>query len=165
MLSKCNRSAVFFPMDLSLCGLSLKLQGPHRERGWGGALAPSLFCKNKVNLTKITEPKIAPPPPAHHSKICRAVPELDVLTVNLSEKLIPFTSMDVLNSLSSFEKQAAFHNTTPAEVSVFTFVLTNSHQTKAITKLPPKTSLSMLFSKVLVLIKSSEETKSSSKTI
>ena len=73
--------------------------------------------------------------------------------------------MGVLNSLSSFEKQAAFHNTTPAEVSVFTFVLTNSHQTKAITKLPPKTSLSMLFSKVLVLIKSSEETKSSSKTI
>lgn len=46
--------------------------------------------------------------------------------------------MGVLNSLSSFEKQAAFHNTTPAEVSVFTFVLTNSHQTKAITKLPPK---------------------------
>ena len=39
-----------------------------REGLGGGALAPSLFCKNKVNLTKnnlkkITEPKIAPSPP------------------------------------------------------------------------------------------------------
>ena len=46
-----------------------------RRRGGGRVLAPHFFCKNenklnKNNLTKITEPKIAP-----HSKTCCAIPE------------------------------------------------------------------------------------------
>ena len=48
-------------------------QEPRRRGGEG--LSPSLFRKNenklnKNNLTKITEPKIAP-----HSKTCCAIPE------------------------------------------------------------------------------------------
>ena len=51
----------------------MKAQEP-RRRG-GGVLSPSLFRKNenklnKNNLTKITEPKIAP-----QSKTCCAIPE------------------------------------------------------------------------------------------
>lgn len=55
------------------------VSGPRRVRGWeGGGFSPPLFCKTKINetknnLTKITEPKKAPPP-SPHSKICCAVP-------------------------------------------------------------------------------------------
>ena len=49
------------------------VSGPRRVRGF----SPPLFCKKKINetknnLTKITEPKPAPPPPL--SKTCCAVP-------------------------------------------------------------------------------------------
>ena len=52
----------------------MEAQGQGGSTG-GGELSPPLFRKNenklnKNNLTKVTEPKIAP-----HSKTCRAIPE------------------------------------------------------------------------------------------
>lgn len=51
-------------------------QGLRRGRGWGGGFSPPHFFEKikinwtKYNLTKIREPKIAPPP---HSKTCCTV--------------------------------------------------------------------------------------------
>ena len=51
------------------------MKARNRAEGGGEGLAPHFFAKienklNKNNLTKVTEPKIAP-----NSKTCRAIPE------------------------------------------------------------------------------------------
>ena len=60
--------------DFFFCTVGDVMKARDRVEG-GEGLAPHFFAKienkfNKNNLTKITEPKIAP-----HSKTCRAIPE------------------------------------------------------------------------------------------